>query len=399
MVDGEASSGEGLRSRKGEKTDVACDDCRGGKMKADSGVTSSGTAANASCSAQEPSVSERTGSGNAAGVPPGGFMAPDGPFRGFMPMPFGESWPMNPSMLGSGFDFGSLGPPPLVPVLVPGPFPGFYQPPGHEHHPHQGGIFAVPIMPMFGPMGGVPQGGFIPLSFNMPPAAPPAPVDGQAPATSPAGGPGEAGRAQGDGLDAAAQDGIRQRQPALRGALAGGRADNQRVVRRFRVGFQVDLLLILKLAVVVFVFNQDGSKDRFLLLFLLAGIVYLYQTGALAPILRWVSQSAQRAMMPPQQPIPVTEGGQNREGGGVPQADGREARVGAPAAENREAAALGVPPQEGVVGQGEGAPVRAGAEGAAQPPQNPNWWGFFKEVQMIVVGFLTSLFPGFQHVD
>jgi hypothetical protein len=41
------------------------------------------------------------------------------------------------------------------------------------------------------------------------------------------------------------------------------------------VGFQLDLLLLLKLAVVVFVFNQDGSKDRLFLLLFLAGVVYL----------------------------------------------------------------------------------------------------------------------------
>ena len=44
---------------------------------------------------------------------------------------------------------------------------------------------------------------------------------------------------------------------------------------RFQVGIQLDLLLLLKLAVVVFVFNQDGSKDRLLLLLGLAGVIYL----------------------------------------------------------------------------------------------------------------------------
>lgn len=28
-----------------------------------------------------------------------------------------------------------------------------------------------------------------------------------------------------------------------------------------------------------------------------------------------------------------------------------------------------------------------------------HWWGVVKEVQMIVVGFITSLLPGFHHVD
>lgn len=44
---------------------------------------------------------------------------------------------------------------------------------------------------------------------------------------------------------------------------------------RFQVGFQLDLLLLLKLAVVVFVFNQDGSKNRLVVLLLLAAIAYM----------------------------------------------------------------------------------------------------------------------------
>lgn len=44
---------------------------------------------------------------------------------------------------------------------------------------------------------------------------------------------------------------------------------------RFQVGIQLDLLLLLKLAVIVFVFNQDGSKDRLLLLLGLACVIYL----------------------------------------------------------------------------------------------------------------------------
>jgi hypothetical protein len=33
------------------------------------------------------------------------------------------------------------------------------------------------------------------------------------------------------------------------------------------------------------------------------------------------------------------------------------------------------------------------------PPDGNNWWGIFKEVQMLIVGFVTSLLPGFQHVE
>lgn len=51
-------------------------------------------------------------------------------------------------------------------------------------------------------------------------------------------------------------------------------------------------------------------------------------------------------------------------------------------------------------GDGEGAGGRAGEENPAAAAANrPNWWGFLKEVQMIVVGFVTSLLPGYQHVE
>lgn len=49
----------------------------------------------------------------------------------------------------------------------------------------------------------------------------------------------------------------------------------QVVVRRFQIAFQIDLLLILKLAAVIFLFNQDGSKQRLAVLVLFAIIVYL----------------------------------------------------------------------------------------------------------------------------
>lgn len=49
----------------------------------------------------------------------------------------------------------------------------------------------------------------------------------------------------------------------------------QVVVRRFQIAFQLDLLLILKLAAVIFVFNQDGSKLRLIVLVLFASLIYL----------------------------------------------------------------------------------------------------------------------------
>jgi len=49
----------------------------------------------------------------------------------------------------------------------------------------------------------------------------------------------------------------------------------QVVVRRFQIAFQLDLLLILKLAAVIFLFNQDGSRQRLVVLVFFASLVYL----------------------------------------------------------------------------------------------------------------------------
>lgn len=49
----------------------------------------------------------------------------------------------------------------------------------------------------------------------------------------------------------------------------------QVVVRRFQIAFQLDLFLILKLAAVIFLFNQDGSRQRLVVLVLFASLIYL----------------------------------------------------------------------------------------------------------------------------
>lgn len=65
---------------------------------------------------------------------------------------------------------------------------------------------------------------------------------------------------------AQAGQGQQQQQPA-----------NQRhvVERRFQIAFQLDLFLILKLAAVIFLFNQDGSRQRLAVLVIFATIIYL----------------------------------------------------------------------------------------------------------------------------
>jgi hypothetical protein len=52
-------------------------------------------------------------------------------------------------------------------------------------------------------------------------------------------------------------------------------AQRQVVVRRFQVAFQLDLFLILKLVAVIFLFNQDGSRQRLVLLVFFASLIYL----------------------------------------------------------------------------------------------------------------------------
>lgn len=63
------------------------------------------------------------------------------------------------------------------------------------------------------------------------------------------------------------------RQQELQQQQAG--PQRQVVVRRFQIAFQIDLFLILKLAAVIFLFNQDGSRQRLVLLVFFAVLIYL----------------------------------------------------------------------------------------------------------------------------
>ncbi|XP_058078491.1 uncharacterized protein LOC131226782 isoform X2 [Magnolia sinica] len=238
----------------------------------------------------------------------------------------------------------------LLPIMYPTLVPGYIPLQNQEQNSRGGGIYAVPVLPFMGPMAGLPSNTLIPLTYNVP--------------TSNAAEGGAVGEEDG-------QEGRQQHPP------------QRQVVRRFQFGFQLDLLLILKLAAVVFMFNQDGSRQRLILLLFFASFVYLYQTGALTPLIRWLSQGMQRAAAPPQLAVRAENGPAVR-----------------PEDEN-------APRPEG----------QLGAENDNQPPDNRNqplenenlpepgrrdginWWGVAKEIQMIVVGFMTSLLPGFHNVD
>lgn len=290
---------------------------------------------------------------------------------------------------------------PMVPIMCPAPFPGLLQAPSQEEQQlRSGGIFAVPLVPIIGPVAVFPPGGLIPFSYSFPQSTPVS-VNASMQGTVPAAPMHfDSERVLPAEVQEGAGAGLRNRPPPPAQVGQVQRPEGQRqIVRRFHVAFQLDLLLILKLAVVVFVFNQDGSRDRLLLLLLLAGLVYLYQTGALTPFLQWISRSAQQAMMPPQQPQlgrvpPAGPVVQARDVGGNVQDENVAAN--APVADVAVA-----PDQDGVAapvgGGGDG--EAAGAEAPQQAAQRPTWWGLFKELQMLVVGFVTSLLPGFQHVD
>ncbi|XP_050218613.1 uncharacterized protein LOC126669242 [Mercurialis annua] len=249
----------------------------------------------------------------------------------------------------------------MYPIMYPALVPGLTSLHNRDQMNASGGggagIYAVPVPPLMGPIAGLPSNTLIPLTYNIP-------TTRSSPDAAAAGDHGQGGQQQQN----------QQQQPA---------PQRQIVVRRFQIAFQLDLLLILKLAAVIFLFNQDGSRQRLVVLVFFASLVYLYQTGALTPLVQWLSQSMQRAAQPPRPPRPV----------------GR-AENAPPVVRQNENAAL---PEGQAVADNENRPPEAGeneniVEGGGRDGGN-NWWGIVKEIQMIVFGFITSLLPGFHNID
>jgi len=207
-----------------------------------------------------------------------------------------------------------------------------------------GGIYAVQcqVLPFMGVMPDFYLGGLIPIAYTVPSSSGAAsPVEVNTERTEPA------------ARNAPAANEAHQPHGHHNGDAQGRRREHHQPQRFLRliIGFQLGLLLMLKLALVVFVFNKTGSKDRLrLMMFLnIANLVYLYQIGAFAPLLKWLSHSARRAMSPAH-----TAQDQHDDRSQVAQ---------------------------------------------AQERHYINWQGFMKEVQMVVVGFVASLFPGFRLSD
>ncbi|GAV81471.1 hypothetical protein CFOL_v3_24926 [Cephalotus follicularis] len=248
----------------------------------------------------------------------------------------------------------------MFPIMYPAIVPGLAPLENQDQANRGAGIYAVPVLPFMGHITGLPSNTLIPLTYNI--STRPSPEVGAA-----GGEHGQAGQQQ-----------HQQQNPA---------PQRQVVVRRFQIAFQLDLLLILKLAAVIFLFNQDGSRQRLVVLVFFASLVYLYQTGALTPLVRRLSQSMQRAAQPPHPPRPAFRAddvppavGQGNENAALAEgqagAENQPAGDGNPAVENDNVADPGV-------GNGGG----------------NHWWGIMKEIQMLVFGFITSLLPGFHNID
>lgn len=139
-------------------------------------------------------------------------------------------------------------------------------------------------------------------------------------------------------------------------------------IARVRV-VRIDLVLVLKLVTVVMVLNQDGSHSRFLMLSAAAVLFYLHQTGVLRPLQDWLMPHImERASMRRRPPAGyATPAGGNAQAGG-----------------DRETA---VTESVGQERQREGPAVPA--------PEGTHMWRLGQEVRMLLIGFFTSLLPGF----
>ncbi|XP_039030382.1 uncharacterized protein LOC120164801 [Hibiscus syriacus] len=242
----------------------------------------------------------------------------------------------------------------MFPVMYPAIIPGLTSLQNQEQMNRGAGVYAVPVQPFMGHIAGIPSNNLIPLTYNIPTRS-------------------EAGATVEEQEQGAQQPQHQQMGP-----------QRQVVVRRFQIVFQLDLLLILKLAAVIFLFNQDGSRQRLAVLVFFASLVYLYQTGALTPLIRWLSQGMQRAAAPPHPRAPAARA-EN-----VPAA-GRQG--------NENAALAGAENENRPADDGNQAVENENEADPGLGNARNQWWGIIKEIQMIVFGFITSLLPGFHNIE
>ncbi|KAF8033706.1 hypothetical protein BT93_C0078 [Corymbia citriodora subsp. variegata] len=250
----------------------------------------------------------------------------------------------------------------MFPIFYPTLGPSLSNPQNQDQTNRGAGIYAVPVSSYLG-FSGLQSNTLIPLTYNVP--------------TRRVHEAGSTGDEQG-------QVGHQQQNPQQQPA------PQRQVVRRFQIAIQLDLLLILKLAAVIFLFNQDGSRQRLVVLVFFASLIYLYQTGALAPLIRWLSQGMQRAAAPPHPPRPAGRAENDPPAAGQGNENRPMAADGQPGAENENRA---VEDDGNQAAENQNA-AEPGVENGAN-----NWWGIVKEIQMIVFGFISSLLPGFHNID
>eukprot|EP01018_Ginkgo_biloba_P030078 Gb_36953 [translate_table: standard] len=204
--------------------------------------------------------------------------------------------PIPESLMNCGFplcpNWGAIYPsfaPPVFPYMYPA-WVLTFQP--QDLHQQSGGIYAVPVLPYTAATSDFTPIGLIPLSYSIPSSGTASPVDANTQTAGPA------------SQESPAAEGPRQQHVAAVGDAQGQRHEQPRQIFLRFIGFRLGLLLLLKLAMLATVFNQGGSKESLrLIVFLnLAHLVYLYRLGAFAPLLRWLSQSARRAMVPARDP-------------------------------------------------------------------------------------------------
>ncbi|PKU79822.1 uncharacterized protein LOC110102300 [Dendrobium catenatum] len=227
------------------------------------------------------------------------------------------------------------------PLVHPSTVPLVMPPQNPDQSDYGPGLYAIPTYSQFmGMMPGFPPSTLIPLTFKIPTRT----------------------NSSGTGGEELGHEARQQQGP-----------QRPVVVRRFHFAFQLDLALIIKLAAVVFLFSQEGSRQRLILLVLFASFIYLYQTGALTPLIRWIRRGAapqlRPAAHPEQPPMRHFDGIQPAPEGNV-EADNQNDHPPAVVNENQ--------PE------------------ARQRNQNQFWY-ILKEIQMFFIGFITSLLPGFHH--
>jgi len=183
--------------------------------------------------------------------------------------------------------------------------------------------------------------------------------------------------------------------PALAAVLPPGVT-----LARVRV-VRIDVMLLLKLAAVVFILTQDGSRTRFYVICAAAVLFYLHQTGVIRPFQNWfvpqIVGGRGRALLREanlRNNVVAQDGALGQEN--APNQDGAQDQVGANSNSN----------SHNIDGEESGSQHVDGVSNTPLPPRDVEprvgWLGMIgQEARVLLIGFFTSLMPGFnpaQHI-